>query len=69
MNRDDFKYLSQVFSGKVLNLVKQKGSCPLWVYDWFWKVQKKILPNKEKFFSSLTGKKISDKEYEHVLKV
>ena len=25
--------------------------------------------SKEKFYSSLTGKKISDKEYEHVLKV
>ena len=30
---------------------------------------KEQLPNKEKFYSSLTGKKISDKEYEHVLKV
>ena len=27
------------------------------------------LPSKEKFYSSLTGKKISDKEYGHVLKV
>ena len=27
------------------------------------------LPSKGKFYSSLTGKKISDKEYEHVLKV
>ena len=30
---------------------------------------KEELPSKEKFYSSLTGKKISDNEYEHVLKV
>ena len=30
---------------------------------------KEQLPNKENFYSSLTGKKISDKEYDHVLKV
>ena len=29
----------------------------------------KELPSKEKFYSSLTGKKISSKEYEQVLKV
>ena len=27
------------------------------------------LPYEEKFYSLLTGKKISDKDYEHVLKV
>ena len=30
---------------------------------------KEQLPSKEKFYSSLTGKKVSNKEYEHVLKV
>ena len=30
---------------------------------------KKQLPRKEKFYSSLTGKKISNKKYDHVLKV
>ena len=30
---------------------------------------KEKLPTKEKFYSSLTGKKVSDKEYGHVLKV
>ena len=30
---------------------------------------KEKLPSKETFYSSLTGKKISDKEYEHVLNV
>ena len=41
----------------VLNLVKQKGlNC-------------QELPSKEKFDSSLTDKKISDKEYDYVLKI
>ena len=30
---------------------------------------KEWLPSKEKFYSSFTGKKISDNNYEHVLKV
>ena len=30
---------------------------------------KEVLPSKEKFYSSLTGKKIIDKEYKHVLNV
>ena len=30
---------------------------------------KKLLPGKEKFYSSLNDRKISDKEYEHVLNV
>ena len=30
---------------------------------------KEKLPSKEKFYSSLTGKKISGKEYKHVLNV
>ena len=30
---------------------------------------KEQLPSKEKFYSSLTGKNVSDKEYQHVLKV
>ena len=30
---------------------------------------KEQLSRKEKFYSSLTGKKVSEKDYEHVLKV
>ena len=30
---------------------------------------KKQLPSKEKFYSFLTGRKITDKEYQHVLNV
>ena len=41
----------------------------LWVYEWILKSLRKKLPSKEKFYSSLTDRKISDKEYEHVLNV
>ena len=30
---------------------------------------KEQLPSREKFYSSLTGKKVSGKEYQHVFKV
>ena len=57
MGKDDFKYFNQEFDMDVLNLVKQKGfNC-------------QELPSKEKFDSSLTDKKISDKEYDYVLKI
>ena len=38
-------------------------------YEWFWRSLKEELSSKEKFYSSLTGKKNSDKEYEYLLKV
>ena len=37
------------------------------MYEQFWKVEE--FKSKEKFYSSLKDKKISDKEYEHVTKV
>ena len=68
LDKDDFKYLNQEFDGVVLGLVKQKGFYPYEYMGDFEKL-KEILQSKEKFYSHLTGKKISDKEYEHVLKV
>ena len=61
LDKNNIKCTSQEFDSKVLNLVKQKGYYPEACQASF----------KEKFYSSLTGKKkkkISDKEYEHVLK-
>ena len=60
--------MSQEFDKNVLDLVKQKGFYP-YEYMSDFKKFKEELPSKEKFYSLLTGKKISDKEYEHVLKV
>ena len=62
LNNDDFKYLSQEFDNSVLDLVKQKGFYPYRYMNDFEKFKEK-LPSKEKFYSSLTGKKINDKEH------
>ena len=67
LEEDDFKCLSQDFDNNVLNLIKQKGFYPFEYMSDF-ETFKEQLPSKEKFYSSLTGKNISDKEYEHVLK-
>ena len=68
LGQDDFAYLSQEFDNTILDLVKQKGFYP-YKYMTDSDKFKEQLPRKEKFYSSLTGKKISDKEYEHVHKV
>ena len=68
LNKDDFKYLAQEFDNNVLDLVKQKGFYPYEYMSDFEK-SKEQLPCKDKFYSSLKGKNISGKEYEHVLNV
>ena len=56
LNNDDFKYLSQEFDKNKLDLVKQKGFYP---YEYMTDSEKfkEKLSSKEKFYSSLTGKK------------
>ena len=68
LSKDDFKYLSQEFVNNVLDLFKQKG---FYSYEYMSDFEnfKEGLPGKETFYSSLTGRKIIDKEYEHVLNV
>ena len=68
LNKVDFKWFSIEFDNNVSDLVKQKG---FYLYKYMSDFQKfkEELPRKEKFYSSLTGKKIRDKEYEHVLDV
>ena len=68
LSQDDFKNLSQEFDNNVLHLVKQKGFYP-YEYMTDFKKFKEELPSKEKFYSSLTDRKITDKECEHVLNV
>ena len=62
--------MSQEFDNNALNLVKQKR---FYAYEYMrvFGEFKEQLPGKEKFYSSLTGTimKMSDKEYEHVLKI
>ena len=68
MGKNDFKYLSQEFHSfqRFLNLIRQKGFYP---YKYVSKLEKfkETLPRKEKFYSFLIDKTISDKDYEHVL--
>ena len=68
LTKDYFKYLSQEFDNNVLDLFKQKGFYS-YEYTSGFKKFKEELPSKEQFYSSLKGKKNSDKEYDHVLKV
>ena len=66
LNKYDFKYLIQEFDNNILDLVEQKGFYP-YAYTSDSEKFKEELPSKEKFYSSLDDRKISDKEYEHAL--
>ena len=68
MIKNYFKYLSQEFDNNVLDLVKQKAFYHYEHMSDFEKFKEELL-SKEKFYSSLTGRKITDKEYKHVLNV
>ena len=59
-SKDDFKYLSQELDNNLLDLVKQKVFYPYEYMNNFEKF-KEELSSKEKFYSSLTGKKIVTK--------
>ena len=60
LSNDDFNFLSQEFNNNVLDLIKQKG---FYRYEYMSDFEKfkEQLPRKEKFYSSLTVKGISDK--------
>ena len=64
--KDDFRYLSQEFDSNVLYLVKKKRFYPYEYLSNFEKFEKES-PSKETFYSLLTDRKTSDKEYEPVL--
>ena len=58
--------MTQEFDNNLLDLVYEKGFYPYEYISDFEKFEEE-LPCKEKFSSSLTDRKISDKEYEHIL--
>ena len=60
LSNDDFNFLSQEFNNNVLDLIKQKG---FYRYEYMSNFEKfkEQLPRKEKFYSLLTVKEISDK--------
>ena len=66
LGKDNFKYLrTKNFDNNVLDLVKQTRFYPYKYIRDFEKF-KEELPSKEKFYSPLTDRKFSDKDYEHV---
>ena len=65
---DDFKYFSEEFSSKFLELVKEKGVYPYEYMDSFKKFSEDKLPEKREFFSSLKDKCISERDYERAKK-
>ena len=63
LSDNDFKNFSKKFSGKFLELVKQKGVCPYEYMDSFKKFSENKLPDRSKFFSSLKDECISEKDF------
>ena len=68
LDENNFNNLNREFDSNVLNLVEQKG---FYHYEYMSDFEKfkEEMPSKENFYSSLTGKKISDNVFEHALKV
>ena len=68
---DDFKYLSEVFSGECnshekLELLEKKGIYPYEYFNSFKKFKETELHDIDNFFSSLKDCEISEKEYQSV---
>ena len=63
LSDNDFKNLSEEFSGEFLELVKQKGVYPYHYMDNFKKFSEDKLPDRSKFFSYLKDVCISEKDY------
>ena len=69
LSSEDFKYLSEIFSGKKLEFVKKKGVYPYEYFHSFKKFKENNLPDIDKFFSSLKHRGISEKEYQRACNV
>lgn len=70
-NLPDSKFLtiSQHFPLSLLHLVKGKGVFPYEFVDDWDKLDEKSLPNKEAFYSKLTGSNTTKDEYKHAQRV
>ena len=64
LNDEDFKYLSEVFSGEELELVKKKSVYPYEYFNSFKKFKESKLPDIDKSFSSLKDCGINGGEYQ-----
>ena len=63
LSNNDFKYLSEEFSGEFVKLVKLKGVYPYEYLDSFKNFSEYKLPDRCKFFSSLKDVCIIEKDY------
>ena len=64
LSNNDFKYLSEEFNSKFLELVKEKGVYPYEYMNSFKKFSEDKLPDKCEFFNSLKDKSVSEKDYQ-----
>ena len=69
LSGNGFKYLSQEFSGYLLELLKQKWVYPYEYLDSLKNFSEGKLPDRCEFYSSLKDKCISEKDYFHVINV
>ena len=53
LSDEDFKYLSEIYSGKELELVKRKGIYPYEYFNSVKKFKENTVPDTDKFFGSL----------------
>ena len=67
--KDDLKYTSQVFKGKKLSLMSQKGVYPYDLMDSFEKFDQTELPANEHFYGILNNQHIMNDGYDHTKKV
>ena len=67
--KEAFKYTSEEFTGKKLNLMSQKGMYPYDYMDCFEKFDQTELPTKEQFYSILNDQRVTNGEYDHARKV
>ena len=67
LSDDDFKYLSEVFNGEKLELVKKKGIYPYEYFNSFKEFKESNLPDID--ISSLKDRGINEKEYKRACNV
>ena len=67
LTNNDFKYLSEEFSGNLLKLVKQKGVYPYKYMDSFEKFSEGKLPDRCEFFISLKDERVNEKDCSHAI--
>ena len=69
LSREDFKNLLKYFTPEEVELLKQKGFYPYEYMDSIEKFKETKPPPQKAFYSKLSGKGISNKNYKHVLNV